>query len=169
MPPPRADSQEIAPEDDIETPSAEALTVVELPSQARDSPTSPALPDADAVTAPLVEAVAPTVRPAMLCDMPTESELAAPSVLIVALVPSKPEPDQLTPESLNVTAPKSPASPILDPDPPPVTEKPAEPDTPWALHPPAITKPLTRQLSPMINRPSGVNVGHPLKTLRTPN
>ena len=52
MPPPRADDQEIDPEDEIERPSAVALTVVDLPSQARDNPTSPALPDADADTAP---------------------------------------------------------------------------------------------------------------------
>ena len=130
MPPPRADDHEIDPEDEIERPSAEALTVVELPSQARDSPTSPALPDADAEIAPPVEALAPTVKPAMLCDRPTVSELAEPSVLMVALVPSKPEPDQLTPEPLNVTEPNAPASPMLAPLPPPVTEKPAEPDTP---------------------------------------
>ena len=46
---------------------------------------------------------------------------------------------------------------------------PAEPDTPWALQPPAITKPFTRELSPTMNRPSGVNVGQPLNTLRTPS
>ena len=39
---------------------------------------------------------------------------------------------------------------------------PAEPEMPWALQPPAITNPLTRRLSPMMNRPSGVNVGQPL-------
>src|SRR4029079_7457577 len=46
---------------------------------------------------------------------------------------------------------------------------PAEPETPCALHPPAITKPLTRELSPTMKRPSGVNVGQPLNTLRIPN
>jgi hypothetical protein len=45
---------------------------------------------------------------------------------------------------------------------------PAEPETPWALQPPAITKPFTLALGPTMKRPSGVNVGHPLKTLRTP-
>src|SRR3954464_15332524 len=46
---------------------------------------------------------------------------------------------------------------------------PAEPETPCALQPPAITKPLTCELSPTMKRPSGVNVGQPLNTLRTPS
>ena len=118
MPPPRADDHEIDPAEVMVRPRALALRLVELPSHARDSPTSPALPDADADTAPPVEADAPTVRPAMLCDRPTETELADPSVLMVALVPSKPEPDQLTPEPLSVTEPKSQARPTLAPLPP---------------------------------------------------
>src|ERR1044071_259812 len=39
---------------------------------------------------------------------------------------------------------------------------PPDPEMPCALQPPAMTKPFTRQLSPIIKRPSGVNVGQPL-------
>src|SRR6266511_2935877 len=41
---------------------------------------------------------------------------------------------------------------------------PPDPDMPCALQPPAMTNPFTRQLSPMMNRPSGVKVGQPLPT-----
>src|SRR4051812_4263637 len=41
---------------------------------------------------------------------------------------------------------------------------PPDPEIPWELQPPAMTKPFTRLLSPMINLPSGVKVGHPFPT-----
>src|ERR1041385_7686912 len=41
---------------------------------------------------------------------------------------------------------------------------PPDPEMPCALHPPAMTNPFTRLLSPIMKRPSGVKVGQPLPT-----
>ena len=53
IPPPRSDDQETAPADVTERPSKPRVAVVEEPSYASPIDTSPALPEADAVTAPV--------------------------------------------------------------------------------------------------------------------
>src|ERR1700722_11374633 len=45
---------------------------------------------------------------------------------------------------------------------------PADPDTPCALHPAANASPRTPPHGPTMNRPSGLNAGHPWKVAATP-